>query len=211
MQEPGDAALPRGWVPLGEYRWLVAVLTALTLPSALFFWLFGWHTIQLAVFVDPDASLFIRIASGVGILLVVFVIFLLVQGRRAPRPFVNFDTDELRFGGRTVPITDLVWAQLIVVEGRKRRTVTLTFGTASKIEARFRLVGTGGRTLDAGTARLVAAVLGRSSIAMPVDRYDPKGRFAKTNFPTHLTRDEAIGVVVAPPVRGTQLPIPSMR
>ena len=211
MQESGDDALPGGWVPLGRYRWLSTLVMLAGLPSALVVWWLGWSALQFGVLVTDGAATPVRILIGFAALVLVVAVVVLLQSRHAPRPFANFDCSELRLGKRTIPMSEITWAQLFLWERKRSRSVRLMFGTASKLQVGFLLVGSRGSTLDAGTARLVAEVLRRSEVAMPVDQYDPKGRFAKTNFPTHLTREEAVDVVLTPPVHGTELPIPFMR
>jgi hypothetical protein len=211
MRESADDALPGGWVPLGEYRWSSTLLMLAGLPSALVVWWAGSSILNISVLVTDGTAFPFRILVGLVALVLVVAVVVLVQSRRAPRPFANFDRSELRLGRRTVPMSDVVWAQLFVWERKRSRTVTMTFGTAAKLQVGLRLVRSGGPALDEGTARLVTEVLRRSAIAMPVDPYDPQGRFAKTNFPTHLTREEAIQVVLTPPVPGMELPIPFLR
>ncbi|MFD3444551.1 hypothetical protein ACFDTO_08130 [Microbacteriaceae bacterium 4G12] len=211
MRESSDELLPSGWVPLGRYRWLSTLVMLAGLPSALVVWWAGWSVLQFSVLVTDGAAVPVRILVGLAALVLVVAVIVLLQSRHAPRPFANFDRSELRLGKRTVPMSEIVWAQLYVWERKRSRSVRLMFGTASKLQVGFVLVGSRGPALDEDTVRLVAEVLRRSEVAMPVDQYDPKGRFAKTNFPTHLTRDEAVEVVRTPPVLGTDLPIPFTR
>ena len=211
MRESADDRLPGGWVPLGDHRWSSTLLMLAGLPSALVVLSLGSPILQIGLLATDGAAFPFRILVGVAALVAVVAVVVLVQSRRVPRPFANFDRDELRLGRHTVPMSDLVWAQLYVWERKRSRTVTLMFGTAARRQVGLTLVRSGGPALDQQTGRLVAEVLRRSTIAMPVDPYDPKGRFAKTTFPTHLTKEEAIEVVLAPPLFGTDLPIPFAR
>jgi hypothetical protein len=89
--------------------------------------------------------------------------------------------------------------------------VSLVFGTERKDLAAFRLIDQRGEPLDQPTAHLVAEVLKRTSSVMPTSEYDPSGRFAKYNFPSNVTREEAIDLVLHPPAFEEELPIPSVR
>jgi hypothetical protein len=66
----------------------------------------------------------------------------------------------------------------------------------------------GDRIVARAEAReLLAQVLAASSIQIPTDRYDPKGKFARYNFPENVTRDQAVQLVLAPPAPDDPLPI----
>lgn len=56
---------------------------------------------------------------------------------------------------------------------------------------------------------ILLTLLPHSSIVMPESHYDPKGKFAKYNFPSHITKDEAIALMENPPGPGDPLPVPS--
>ena len=53
--------------------------------------------------------------------------------------------------------------------------------------------------------KLAEAIAG-SEIDIPRDRYDPKGRFARSGSPSHVTKDEARELVENPPPAGGSLP-----
>jgi hypothetical protein len=46
---------------------------------------------------------------------------------------------------------------------------------------------------------------------MPISKDDPTGRFARFNFPTSVTKDEALDLVLHPPAFGEPIPIPAAR
>ena len=46
-----------------------------------------------------------------------------------------------------------------------------------------------------------------SSIDIPRDRFDPKGKFARSGSPSHITKDEALGLVRDVPMPGDPLPV----
>lgn len=59
--------------------------------------------------------------------------------------------------------------------------------------------------LTADERELVAEILRRSSVAVPVappDPYDPAGKFAFMDHPNSLTKNEAIEYVLHTPVSG---------
>ena len=213
MEESADGGqLPEGWVPLGEYRWFTAAAALSTIPSGFFTYWLALQVFELGVRLPQGVGIATRIFCGLVALAVAVAVIVLFQRWRAPRPFANFDTGEVRFGRRrTVPMSDIVWAQLIVPSTDKARSVSLVFGTEKKDLAAFRLIDQRGRVLDQSTVHLVAEVLKRTSIVMPTSEYDPSGRFAKYNFPTNVTREEAVDLVLRPPSFEEALPIPPVR
>ncbi|WP_150307616.1 hypothetical protein [Planctomonas psychrotolerans] len=185
-------------MPLGEYQWFTAALTLGVVPAlGILTWL-AWPVFQLGMALDPEMDFSLRILSGLASIAVALGALTLFQRFRAPRPFANFDTDRVRLGRHEVLMTDLVWAQFLVTGSVKRPGISLLIGSDSKKQAAFRLRSGNGYLIDGDTARLVSEVLRRSAVEMPKDRFDPKGRFLKTTFPMHLTRDEAIDAVLAP-------------
>jgi hypothetical protein len=56
-------------------------------------------------------------------------------------------------------------------------------------------------------AAQVLDMLRQANIEMPVSPDDPKGRFARFNFPTNITKDEALEVMAHPPQPTDPLPI----
>ena len=63
------------------------------------------------------------------------------------------------------------------------------------------------QTLEPEVAALVQDLLRQSNVQMPVSPDDPKGRFARFNFPTNVTKEEALALVAHPPTPTDELPI----
>lgn len=65
------------------------------------------------------------------------------------------------------------------------------------------------RILRGDTRKVLLQILPQSSIVISTSPYDPKGRFARYNFPTHLTKADAIALLENPPNPGDPLPVGS--
>ncbi|TAL42794.1 MAG: hypothetical protein EPN91_07585 [Salinibacterium sp.] len=119
---------------------------------------------------------------------------------------VNLDSGRIRYGRKSIAFAEITVASLQVAE-LGQRSLSLKFGNGE----RFNLVmplRDGERIVAIAEARkLLAQVLAASSIQIPTDKYDPKGKFARFNFPTNVTREQAIQLVLAPPAPGEPLPI----
>ena len=62
-------------------------------------------------------------------------------------------------------------------------------------------------TLTESKRDALLSVVGASSIEIPGDKWDPKGKFARSGSPNHVTRDEALALIANPPSPGEPLPI----
>jgi hypothetical protein len=206
MEESSDAALPSGWVPLGASSWWQRITAITVIPTAIITVQIGLQAMIVSGWVDRDITILERVLIGLIGALVPVLLVVAVARLRTPRPSVNFDTGEIRFGRRTIPMSDVRFAKHLVVVTKRGRSDGIVFGAAPRLEAAFRVRQTDGTALDPDTARLVVEVLRRSSVVMPSSRYDPTGRFAKHNFPSHLSREEAIELVLRPQVFADQPP-----
>jgi hypothetical protein len=119
----------------------------------------------------------------------------------------NFDLGVIRRGARSAPFHELDFAALRVEGWREHRGLELRFGVRNGFELVAPLREGKSIPLPQATRDALARVFELSSIRMPVDRYDPKGRFARNNFPENLTREEACAVVLDPP--GPDDPLPN--
>lgn len=145
---------------------------------------------------DPISLLFSLIAMVV-----------IGTGRALRRvPLINPTQQRLLIGGRRLDFSDVDSAQLVVDRVPRSRDLWLRFGGSGVyLEALLRSGMTA--ELDAGASETLIGILEASSIVIPVDPYDPKGKFARSGFPTHVTKDEAIQLVRNPPMPGEPLPI----
>lgn len=200
-----DAApLPTGWTRLGtDDR---AAPFALRLGSTGFFacYFAGWIAFQFVREVGWP------LAGGLAVLLLgVMVAAVIVVARlRFPQPWVNFDTGQLRTGGRTASFSQIDSAVLFATRARKKkRALMLQFGVTKGPQVIVRLRDSKNQVLDPETARLILEVLACSNVRMPYSSDDPTGRFARYNFPGHLTLEDAIALVESPPAPSEPLPV----
>lgn len=137
--------------------------------------------------------------------------------RFRPGPQANFGTSEVQIGRRTIPMRDIRWARLLVVESSKSRSIALQFGPGQlRVNSEFRslrrasyIVRTAhGTTPPEEFAERVAEMLRRSGIELPQTPEDPTGRFTWFNFPGAITREQAIDIVSNPPAFGDPIPVP---
>lgn len=186
---------------LGQYRWYTGILAFSTTAINVIVYLLmqvlfnvgresGW----------PGAAIALPIA-----LVILVTTALVIANVRAPQPWVNFDTSEIRLGRRVSPMAELSWATLEVLISRRGRTLVLKFGS-KRLRSVFVVRNSRGKQISGETQRFVAEVLRRSSVAMPKDPFDPKGRFIRSWFPTNIEKDEAVELVVNPP--GPEDPLP---
>ena len=82
---------------------------------------------------------------------------------------------------------------------RGRLDLDLHIQLGAKFQFTVPLRNNGTIVLYTSTQKALLEMLPLTSIAMPVDQYDPSGRFARHNFPSNLTIDDAIELVRHPP------------
>lgn len=200
-------AFPHGWVLIGERQWHSAWIGGTWLFAALFI----VNGLNFSIFVGRmfDVSPFAMAGVLLLILVAILALVTFVRNRRWPQPAVNLDTSELRAGRKVVPLAHIDSASLGVTPLKKTRVVILRITAGREARAEFVLRDQKDRTLGATPSRVLAEALRRTTIIMPVSKDDPTGRFAHYNFPGHITREEAVALVLAPPAMNEPLPIPS--
>ena len=153
------------------------------------------------------ASLILELLVAVVVAIVGLIAAELVRATtRSTAVQASLRAGRLRRGRRSMAFADITFAKLIVGPGHAR-SLGLRFGN-SRLELIAPLREGARVLLDPATRDLMATVLSESSVAIPTDRYDPKGKFARSGFPTHVTREEAIELVRSPPGPSDPLPIP---
>lgn len=121
---------------------------------------------------------------------------------------VSFSQASVRRGRRRVSFDRIEAARLL-----PDPNLSLSMGVHLQLEAPklgFRVPIHDGYdfTLKKRAREMLLELLPHTSIEMPTSHYDPKGKFAKYNFPSHITKDEAIALMQKPPKPGDPLPIP---
>ena len=199
------APLPTGWTRLGPHKWSTGFALKIG-PSILIGAYFGaMVTVQFV----RDFAWPIALTIALLFVLAVGAVTVLLVNLRFPQPWVNFDSGEIRTGRRTASFNQIDSAWLFPTQLKKTRALTFRFGVAKGPQVIVQLRDAKDQLVDPETARLLIEVLRRSNVRMPVSKDDPKGSFARYNFPGHLTLEDAIAVVESPPGPADPLPVVS--
>lgn len=150
------------------------------------------------------ALLLIGLACGFGGLALFAVVYALLR----PALMVDFSRKQLRLGRKVFDFASVNTATLLVtVSSKKERHLSLKFGVEHGPTMSVPLFAGTAPSLSAESRERLLTVLRESDIHMPVDKYDPTGKFARFNYPENLTKEAAIGVVLAPPDPDERLPV----
>ena len=139
-----------------------------------------------------------------------FVAGFFVDGARALRetPDLNASTGIIRAGRKRLSVAEISRARLLVHSNQlELGEVDLCFGLPGKLELAVLLRDKNGIVASKSTRALLAEALASSSIEIPRDKYDPKGRFARSGSPFNVTREEAMALLLDPPAADGDLPI----
>lgn len=111
------------------------------------------------------------------------------------------------FGGHRMAAGDIVEARLEVEQSLGRRDLTLVIESRQHQRLGVRL-RRGDEVLLVGDRRdAFAEIVAASAIEIPRDKWDPKGKFARSGSPSHVTKAEALSLISNPPGPGEPLPI----
>jgi hypothetical protein len=145
---------------------------------------------------NPDAVPFAaRLAVLVGAFVVLNVLPLIVHAIRQPAPYADLSAKTVRVRSRVTPFASFSTARRIET-GRSKQVVLEVSAPGQKLllELRDRL----GRVTTNPTQDAIVTFLLGSGVAMPSSSDDPTDRFARVNFPQHLTREQAIELASHP-------------
>lgn len=194
-----------GWVRLGRTPWWAPIV-------------FFPPVLPVLIVVDvavasgisrPSLPFAARLGIGCGVAVVVVGVTLVVS-RLLTRPaMANLAEGRLRSGRATAAFSDIVEAQLRVGTTRTRRSIALVLKSGHGFRATVMLRAPGGRLRTEREAAVLREVVERSSIRMPSSPDDPRGAFARYNFPDNVTKEQALALIERPPDVGEPLPTPS--
>lgn len=122
------------------------------------------------------------------------------------RPEYSLSKRQFRVGRRVLPFGDITRAILDMNRLDEKRSLSLRFGPP-RFELSVHLRQGAELRLDPATRDALVTAIEESVVELPVDPYDPKRRFGRSNAPHHLTRDEALAVLRHPPLPSEPLPI----
>jgi hypothetical protein len=191
-----------GWVALHPTPWWMPILGTNLVSTTLFPALLAF---QLGTLFDVPPVWWLPLTIGTAAFFLAATV--LAAQMLHPRGYLNPASSTLRAGRAKIPYAEIIEARLIPSASKKRRALLLVLRTEQKRRATVLLRDAQQQTLEPGVAALVQDMLQRSNITMPVSPDDPKGRFARFNFPTNITKEEALELVAHPPTPADELPI----
>jgi hypothetical protein len=198
---------PGGWVPLHHDTFTQRLDTRIQDYSWFFFFMLVGAPLTSGglqlLSVDPGASFVL----GYVIAGAVAVLFFTFRALPDPSPAVDLSTDQLRVGRTIVELAAIDSAVLLPSELEHSSTLVLRLKSAGKTVTLVPLLRRNKVVLTEAESALWAEVLARTRVAMPTSADDPKGRFARYNFPGHVDKDTAIDLLLNPPRSGDPLPI----
>ena len=205
----GDPAAPPYWQRIGERRRPSRIALTYFLPI-LAAVVVGQVAGRIAVrgVGDPDWP-GLAAAGGTMLAWVVagWAVVALVLHRAYRPAAVDLRRGLLRAGRRTVPLTTVTWAKVVVRDESSRSPAALlTFGAEGGPRVAVLVRDADGTVLPDDQRAVVASALSRTSITVPRSSADPTGRFARYNFPGRVTKEDAIALVERPTERDDLLP-----
>jgi hypothetical protein len=192
-----------GWVALDPSPWWTALVTSRVGLAIAFVPILAAQVGAILEF-PPLGSIGLAAGSGAlaaGALVIASRLFY-------PQAYLNPTKAMIRIGREQAQYADINDARLILGATKKRRSLLLLLQTPTKLQLPVLLRDTRQNTLGPEVSAMVQEMLRQSTIEMPASPDDPKGRFARFNFPTNITKDEALGLVAHPPATADRLPIP---
>jgi hypothetical protein len=192
-----------GWAPLDPSPWWMPVYAS---NLGLVFGLAPVIAFQLGSIFDLPPVWWIL--SVIGTAVASMALSVLLSRLYYPRAYLNPTTSTLRSGRKRAGYADITEARLVPSTSTKRRSLQLVLRTPHNVRITVLVRDARQNTLEPEVAALVQDMLLQSNIEMPASPDDPKGRFARFNFPTNVTKDEAVQLVAHPPAPTDPLPIP---
>lgn len=131
--------------------------------------------------------------------------------RATPQVEVDEGGRRLRSGRRVVSWADVTRAELMAFPpwSGSPRTLVITLADGKGMRAPVTLRRSEALSLTAEETDLLRTIIEASSIELPRDKDDPRGRFSTQLYPNALTKAEAIALVSEPPGMDDPLPIGS--
>lgn len=149
----------------------------------------------------------VLVAIALAILVIVWLAMVLGPSGRAP--LVARDGSRVRTASKTVRATEIAAAHLVatpVIADATRRSLTIVLEGPNSFRAPVGIRKHGSRVLSADAAFSLLALIEQSSIDLPRDKEDPRGRFSRVLYPAHLTRQQVAQLIEDPPGDGEPLP-----
>lgn len=152
-----------------------------------------------------NAQAFLLIDVITAVVWVVIEIIRTAAGRSGPWAEASLSRGEIRIGKRSLPFGEITRAKIDESE-IEADVVVIRFGKPGTLEFAA-TVRDDDDLAPEGSRELLARVFERSHIDIPRDKFDPKGRFARSGSPYNITREEAVAIALDPPHADDELPI----
>jgi hypothetical protein len=162
----------------------------------------------LALVFLPDLPLAQKLVVMLVLVVLVWLLTMVIACTLYPAARLNAATSLIRVGRKSVPYAGITSAQLLVANPKGHRALHLLLRDDYGVRVVVLVRDGKLRTLPPREASLVQDLVRQSSIAMPTSHDDPKGHFARYNFPTHVSKAEALELLEHPPAFTDAIPIP---
>ncbi|MGH1550953.1 hypothetical protein ACRAWB_17955 [Leifsonia poae] len=194
-----------GWVRLGRPPWWTPIVF---FPPTLLALILSDIVVVSGISRHPVPFLArVGIACAVGVL--VLGATAVISRLLSPPTMANLADRELKAGRRVASFADITQAKLRAGTTRRRRSIAVELKTDHGFRATVVLRAPSGRLRTDREAAVLREVVERSSIRMPTSPDDPRGAFARYNFPDNLTKEDTLALIEKPPDVGDPLPIAS--
>ncbi|WP_285137280.1 hypothetical protein [Microbacterium sp. lyk4-40-TSB-66] len=203
----GDDSEAAGW-QLVTRRDLLTVVT-MAAPGAGLLLLLVWQGTSL-LFSTTRFMSGSAIAATVVVVIGLAGVAVIVFARRAPNVWINVDEERVRCGSRFASWSEVTAARLsaasIFAGGTRSLVLTLEGADKLRIPLILRRRGHVAMTLPQRSAAL--ALIEGARIVLPRAPEDPKGKFSRMLYPSHLDSSQARDLVARPPRSDEELPVP---
>lgn len=168
----------------------------------------AWQVVPLMILTARDAPPGIVVLLGLSAIAIVAGLAVWAL-RQIPDVWIDVDTARVRVGSRVV-------AGSALTSARVTATAMITGGTRSlflilegpeKLRVPLLLRRRGELAMNPAQRRATLALIAAAAIELPRAKEDPRGKFSRTLYPTHLDAGQARELVAHPPRSDEDLPI----
>lgn len=201
-----DEPLPSGWILVSRRD--RGSLLVFALPGLLALLWGVWQFLPLFLLTVREGSALL--AATLGLAAVALVGGAAVWAVRfIPDVWVDAHAARVRVGSRTSPAGELTAARLsatAMVTGGSRSLFLILEGPG-KLRVPLLLRKRGDLAMTPAQRRAAVALVEAAAIELPRAKEDPRGKFSRTLYPTHLDASQAREIVARPPRSDEDLPV----
>lgn len=191
-------------ITLGGPSWLRPLIVV----SPVILVLLLTNGLNVAAILSGSVPLPWSIVMVIGVAGAIFVLPMVIIRFLYPPVRLNDGSALIRAGRHTSAYSEVTTALLLVSASKTRRNLNLLLRSANGLRAVILVRDAKERTLPPEAAALVCDLIRDTNIAMPLSSADPKGKFARYNFPNNVTKEDALHLIEHPPTFHDPLPIP---